>query len=170
MICRCLQKIPVQKTRTFFTLVAMKESDSVTTTFKMEHVPKKRLVQLRSRGRGLPVEGGCRPPSVFPEPLVRGKSARNNRSTSIYNPKHNVFVHMYVVVRLSQALYSCRDRFVSRSARWPGSRRVRVSQALVPCACSRVIITRGCCVAPERAPERCCVEQNGDPIGQSGYK
>ena len=29
----------------------------------------KELVQRRSRGRGLPVEGGCLPPSVFPEPL-----------------------------------------------------------------------------------------------------
>ena len=37
----------------------------------------KELVQQRSRGWGLPVEGGCRPPSVFPEPLVQEKSARN---------------------------------------------------------------------------------------------
>ena len=33
----------------------------------------KEQVQQHSRGRGLPVEGGCRPPSVFPEPLVREK-------------------------------------------------------------------------------------------------
>ena len=42
----------------------MLTSSSGQTTARQE-----KAKELRSRGRGLPVEGGCRPPSVFPEPL-----------------------------------------------------------------------------------------------------